>query len=405
MCRRSSENLFLFFKSALLLCCLLSRIGEASSPESIYQALKDAAQQELANTGTPSLQIAVASDTSKIMSIAVGLADVENQVPAKNDTKYRTASVAKWFTASAALLLSEKGNLDLDAPVQKYCSDYPVKHWPITTRQLVSHTAGVRHYIDFEAEIRKATSKSVKAALEKQQLLEQVSEVTRYTDVIAPLNSFKNDPLMFEPGTDWLYSSFGYRLLACVVQGAAKQTYTSLMEALIFTPSGMTHTQADDAWTIISERSAGYHLNRDRSLRNADLRDVSENLPAGGYLSTATDLVKFALAYNSTLVSPKTRKLMSESQHAPLDNSQEKTWRDAIPQADKYGYGLMLFSKYEPGLIGHTGRQAGGSAILLLQPNTGVAVAVMTNAKGWNGFLPFALKIKSIFEKYLEIPR
>lgn len=75
-----------------------------------------------------------------------------------------------------------------------------------------------------------------------------------------------------------------------------------------------------------------------------------------------------------------------------------KSWRDAMPSADKYGIDVMLFSKYEDGMIGHTGRQDGGSAILILSPKSELAIAIMTNAKGWNGYLGFAMKIKAIVE-------
>jgi CubicO group peptidase (beta-lactamase class C family) len=133
------------------------------------------------------------------------------------------------------------------------------------------------------------------------------------------------------------------------------------------------------------------------------MRDVSENLPAGGYLSTASDMVKFALAYNGYLVNEENRFLMSSPVAVKeLNKNEEHSWRDAIPSKNKYGYGLMLFSKYDDGMIGHTGRQAGGSAILVLLPARNIAIAVMTNAKGWNGYLPFALKVKSVIDQYSE---
>lgn len=126
---------------------------------------------------------------------------------------------------------------------------------------------------------------------------EALSSHTRYNDVIAPLDTFKDDELVFEPGTDWLYSSFGYRLLACVLQGASNTRYVDLMDRVVFAAAGMSHTVPDDAWAVIPHRVSGYRIERGTA-RRADSKDVSENLPAGGCLSTASDLVR--LRWRST---------------------------------------------------------------------------------------------------------
>lgn len=232
-------------------------------------------------------------------------------------------------------------------------------------------------------------------------LRENLSSYTRYTDVVSPLNTFKEDKLLFAPGANWEYSSFGYRLLACSLQGAAKTTYSELMKTKVFNPSNMKNTEPDDSWAIIPNRVAGYRL-RNGELRRADLRDVSENLPAGGYLSTASDLVRFALAFNNELVTVKTKQLMTAPVDVSIDSTSEPSWRDAIPQRDKYGYGLMLLSKYVDGMIGHTGRQAGASTIVVLVPKKELAIAVMTNTKGWNGYLNFVMKVEQLVTHHIR---
>ena len=80
----------------------------------------------------------------------------------------------------------------------------------------------------------------------------------------------------------------------------------------------------------------------------------------------------------------------------------EPSWRDAIPTEGQYGYGIMTFDKYSKGLIGHTGRQDGGSGILILSPDEQIAIAVLTNAKGWNGYLPFAKTLLDLTRVSLE---
>lgn len=355
------------------------------------------AQEEMKTTGVPSLQISIGLGKDIVYESAFGLADIENEVKATIKSKYRTASIAKWFTASAAMRMAEKGSLDLDKPVQSYCSDFPRKQGVITTRQLLTHISGIRHYFNYEEAIKNAANLQQKAELEKKMMQETLSSFTRYTDVIAPLDTFKDDGLLFEPGTGWEYTSYGYRLLACVLQGAAKMPYVNLMEDLVFKPAKMGDTKPDDALAIIPHRVTGYSV-QNGAISRAELRDVSENLPAGGYLSTASDLIRFAIAFDNGLVSDTTKQLMSSPAFAPLDSKSEPSWRDAIPQKDKYGYGLMLLTKYSNGMVGHTGRQAGGSSILVLIPDREISIAVMTNAKGWNGYFSVVMKIKSILE-------
>jgi serine beta-lactamase-like protein LACTB len=371
-----------------------------TTQDDLQNKIEIAAAAEIENSKTPSLQISVGMGDQIIFEGAYGLADIENDVNASSASKYRTASVAKWFTATAAMQLSANGSLDLDAPIQKYCPEFPAKETPITARQLLTHTAGIRGYFDYEKALSETKDRAKIENLQMRKLREDASFYTRYTDVLNPLDTFKDDPVIFTPGTDWEYTSFGYRVLACVMQGAAKMDYNRLMQDLVFTPSNMQNTEVDDAWKIIPGRVSGYHIGRGEPLRRAHMRDVSENLPAGGYLSTSSDLVRFALAFNRSLVPSSVKTQMTlPARSIKMDTDTAKSWRDAIPSADRYGYGVMLFSKYEDGMIGHTGRQDGGSAILILSPKSELAIAIMTNAKGWNGYIEFAMKIKDIVEK------
>ena len=154
--------------------------------------------------------------------------------------------------------LWEAGKLDLDAPVDTYCPAFPRKRWPITARQLLNHTSGIHGYADYEAELSAATSDLERADIERRRTRDLLGMVTRYTDSIGPLENFREDPLVYEPGSDWQYSSYGYRVLACVLEGASGTDYNTLLSALVLEPAGLTATVADDAWAIIPHRAAGY---------------------------------------------------------------------------------------------------------------------------------------------------
>src|SRR4249920_1754967 len=94
----------------------------------------------------PGASFAIAIDSRIAWSEGFGYADVENQVRATPQTAYRSASIGKSMTATAAMQLAEQGKLDLSAPIQKYCPSFPEKPWPITAMHLITHTSGIRHY-------------------------------------------------------------------------------------------------------------------------------------------------------------------------------------------------------------------------------------------------------------------
>lgn len=379
--------------------CLL--LAAPATGQLFQEELEGAIQRELKQSGVPSLQVAIGHRGEIIFEGAYGLADVENNVPATPLTKYRSSSVSKWLTATLAMMLAEQDRLDLDKPVQEYCSQYPQKRWELTTRQLLTHKSGIRHYVDYESELSHANSDDERADIERRQNRAVLGTYTRYTDVVGPLGNFKDDPLIFEPDTDWQYSSFAYRLLGCVLEGASGQTYRSLMDETVFGAAGMASTGPDDAWAIIPNRAAGYRLDRGEPLRRADMRDVSENLPAGGHLTTATDLVSFAQSFHAgELVSVESISLMTQGLSSGSGKEENYTsWRHAIPSRGKYAYGIMSFPNESRLWIGHTGRQAGSSSIVVLVPDQDLVIAVLTNVKGWGGYLALVREIHSIVER------
>jgi CubicO group peptidase (beta-lactamase class C family) len=321
--------------------------------------------------------VAVALDGS-IWSAGFGKADLEQDVPVTPESLFRTASVAKWLTATAAMRLVESGRLELDAPIQKYCPGFPPKQWPVTSRELLTQMSGIRHYQGDNGE--KRDTEAQRAALDVLIDRERATQYTRYTDVIKPLDTFKNDPLLFQPGTAVHYSSLGYRVLGCVLQGAARAPFRELMTREVFVPAGMSSIVEDDALAIIPHRVRGYSGGPNGTPVPAAYRDVSENLPAGGYLSTAMDLVRFAIAFHSgKLVKLATRDQMTA--HPDLIDGRPAPNPFGTP-GYYYGMGVMVDPNSAQPAWFHTGGQSGTSTLLLLFPKTGTVVAVMANMDG-----------------------
>ena len=101
--------------------------------------------------GIPGAVVAVSINGCTVWSEGLGYADVENNVLCSPDTVMRIASISKPLTAVALLQLWQRGLVDLDAPIQQYVPEFPRKEFngkpvDITTRQLLCHLAGIRHY-------------------------------------------------------------------------------------------------------------------------------------------------------------------------------------------------------------------------------------------------------------------
>src|SRR5215471_18356457 len=104
-------------------------------PAATIEKIEKAITAEMSRDDIPGLSVAVVTGTELRWSNGYGLADLENFVPAKSLTVYRLGSISKPITATAVMQLAEHGKLDLDAPVQNYCPAFPLKPWPIISRQ------------------------------------------------------------------------------------------------------------------------------------------------------------------------------------------------------------------------------------------------------------------------------
>ena len=298
----------------------------------------------------PSLSIAVVRDGHIVYAHAWGFADLENRVRATSSTVYRTASVAKPITATAALILASRGSIDLDAPVQRYCPAYPSKRWPVTTRELLAHLGGVRHY----------RSDSLTDP--------EITSTTHYDSLTDAVRIFASDPLAYEPGTHFLYSTFGYVLVGCVLEGASHEKFTQLLKEVIFYPAGMTSSGADDISAIVPRRARPYLKTPMGKLINAPPTDESDKVSAGGLVSTVHDLAAFAVALESGKLLPATQLNMMWTPQRARDGT-----------TNGYALGWGTFTNDGRLFIGHGGDQPGASAALYLIPAQRLAVAVMSN--------------------------
>lgn len=333
------------------------------------EAIEELITAKMAAQGIPGLSIAMVIDGELVWEDGYGTADVENSVPATAATVYRTASIGKPMTAVAVMRLVEDGKLDLDRPIQDYCPTFPEKRWPVTTRHLLSHTSGIRHYGGPRDE-------------------QESFNTEHFEDVVTPLRIFKDDPLDFQPGTAYQYSTFGYNVLGCVIEGASGSRYLDYMARSVFAPAGMTRTREDDPFAVIPHRAAGYTRSESGELRNSRMVDMSSKLPAGGFVTTAGDLARFAAAFMShRLVSRETvEKMLTPSR---LANGEVLTYGlgwGLIPDETWYGEREAF----------HGGGTPQVNGMLYLLPDRRFAVAILMNLEDVEDRVGFAAQIAKI---------
>jgi CubicO group peptidase (beta-lactamase class C family) len=288
----------------------------------------------------------------------MGLADVEQGV---------TVSPLTRFRSTAAAVLHEQGKLDYDAPIQKYVPSFPDKGHKITARMLAGHIGGIRYYADNNSD--------------------EFYSAKQYKDVLESLDIFASDPLAYEPGTKYLYTTYGTNLLGAAIQGAAGKPFPVVLQELVFEPLGMRSSSVDEFAAIIPNRTryyerdnappGGYTLRPSSQgdgktigrLLNVPFADNSNKWPGGGMITTPDDLVR----YGDGHLQPGYLKAETIRMHfTPMKTSDGKSTNYAMNwDVRTDAQGRMTWSK--------GGSSVGGKSILLMYPDTKVVVAIQHN--------------------------
>ncbi len=305
-------------------------------------------------SGVPGLSVAVALDGVVVWAEGFGYADVENRVPVTPLTKFRIGSVSKPLTSMAIGLLHEQGHLDLDTPIQRYVPYFPEKRWPITVRQLAGHLAGIRTYDYADYDPRHNEFVSADA----------------YDTVRDAIGMFGDDRLEHEPGSEYLYSSYGWNLISAAVEGAADQDYLSYMTQRVLAPLGLHDTVPDTPHAIVPFRTRFYARTKDGRLHNGRYADLSNKWAGGGWLSTPTDLVRWgsALLEPGRLLKPETVTLLWTPQRTTDGTTTHYGigWRDDAYWDDRW-------------TVSHGGGSVGGTTSFVIYPDDRLVIAMTAN--------------------------
>ena len=319
----------------------------------------------------PGASVAVGVGGQIVWAEGFGWADLESRVPVEPDTRFQIGMASKVLTSAAVGLLLEQDRLKLDEEIQTYVPTYPRKEGPVTLRQLMGHLAGVRTDGGDEGVPRFHCDRAVEG-----------------------LQLFAERSLLFEPGTRYRYSNYGWILVSAAVAAAADEPFFRFMRTEIFEPLEMTHTRPDFPTDPVPDRASFYfpRFAADPRYGHDGMRQVDYSCFAGSgaFASTPSDLVRFGMAINGgQLLQAATVDLLQTAQR--------------LPSGEATGYGLgwdletVTLAGSETRTLGHDGEVMGGRVVSFLTfPDHGIVVAV-TSSIAWADTFALALSVAEAF--------
>lgn len=305
------------------------------------------------NNATPGVSVAVERNGAMIYQKAFGLADLEHNVPATTSTIFEAGSVSKQFTAAAILLLVKGGKISLDDDIRKYIPELPTYEAPVTIRQCMNHTSGLKDWGSVGA-------------------LTGWPRTTRvYTLDLALQIMSRQKSLNFRPGSEYSYSNAGYSVMVAIVERVSKMTLQEFTSKYLFGPAGMNHT----GWRanfrkVVPDRSIAYRMTANGYEQEMPFENIHGH---GGLLTTTGDLI----LWNHQLSNPTIG-----GQAFLALRTDEGRLTNGNPM--KYAGGLFLGQHNGYREITHTGATAAYRAVLTYYPEKELSIAILSNDGSFN---------------------
>jgi len=336
----------------LLLLCSLAAISQII-PAS-QQAQIDSIFKQYSQAGSPGVAVLIVKDGNVVFKKGYGLANLEFDIPISPATVFDIASVSKQFTGFAVSTLIQQGKISPDDDIHKYLPDVPQFNKPITIRNLIHHTSGLR---DWPAGLHAAGWRW--------------DEAFSYDDIMRMVS--KQRDLDFEPGSQYSYSNTGYNLLAAIVAKVSGKTFPDYVAENIFKPLGMNSSQVlNDYSNVVKSLAGSYSPNGHGYSKNND------ELTAWGsssIVTTVEDLSKWVINFQQSL-----------DKRDPVHMRMVETDVLNNKQKNNYAYGLDIRDDNGVRNIQHTGGWAGFRTIISNYPDEKLSIILLSNHGNFDSF-------------------
>jgi CubicO group peptidase (beta-lactamase class C family) len=256
--------------------------------------------------------VLVARGGEPVYEGAFGFSHLDSQAPNTLDTPFRVASLSKQFTAAAIFRLAAQGKLNIDDPVHQYLPEFAdAPYRDITIHHLLTHTSGLPR-----------TPQSISGKFRWNSMSQEATPVDDYVRLAV------ETPLEFEPGADYQYSNFGYRVLAALIARVTSREFADYMDEEIFQPLGMNDSGVARVTRPTSEDRVAEGLKRQRPffgvlggeprlVHGEDGRNFGAGYGSGGIYASANDLLRWdrALAGDDFLSADQKARLFRPVYH------------------------------------------------------------------------------------------
>lgn len=308
-----------------------------------------AVEKSLADTATPGASLGLLVDGDE-HTAAFGVTSIENPLEVTPDTLFQIGSITKTFTGTTAMILVERGELDLDAPVRTYLPELKLLDEDVaarvTTRHLLTHTGGwIGDYFDDLGPGDDALAR-----------------------LVASLGAL---PQLTPLGEVWSYNNAGFYIAGRVIEVVAQKPYELAVQELFLEPLALENTFffAEDVMT--RRFAVGHHRNEDGPPTVARPWPIGRaHHAAGGLASTVRDLLRYARFQISNGEGVVSR--------ATLDEMQRPQMR-ADSNFGDVGITWAIRNRSGRRVIGHGGGTNGQISVLHFLPDEGIVLAVLTN--------------------------
>ena len=346
-------------RAIALACSLLSlNVIAAPAPDPVTAFLKTT----MASERIPALQVAVIRHGKIVKLGAYGIANVEHNVPATNESVFSINSCTKAFTGVAVMQLVEAGKLGIDDPISRYVDDLPATWRAITVKQVLTHVSGLPNIID-----------------DKENPIGDGSDASAWATV-------KTLPLQFPAGERFLYNQTGYVILGKIIDKLSGQPFASFIEQRQFRVAGMLHTRFGDSSDVIPHSAGGYSYLRNEhgTWKKGDkLSAIYVSFPgyfrtAAGILSTADDIAHWLIALQAGKLLQKKESLDILWTSVVL-NDGTTGGMSALLNGSALGWPVTTRSEHPA-----AGPIGGMRSTFFVYPKDDLAVVLLTNLQGAN---------------------
>lgn len=331
-----------------------------------HHPMKDSLQflvNKYISDGIPGAQVVVKNDDGWF-HISGGYAKVETKKPFRSGGTSWLFSITKTYTATLVMLQKEADKLHPDSLISIYLPDDVLNkiqdHQKITVRMLLNHTSGILNFTELPEFV-----------------LGQLNDPLNQPSLSQRLEMLSGKPLVFEPGTDLMYSNSNYLLLQLILENVSGKSYWQLLEQEIIEPLQLTETKYNlSEQQTISKGFPNYYFDR---YANGQLENITKwnNLLAnasdsyGALAATPIDVIRF----HEALIDGK---IVSEISLEEMQN-----WISGKNSTEpEYGEGFEYW-QFNPGTspqFGHEGDGIGCSTQFFYVPDNNTYLFININA-------------------------